>query len=223
VVVAAEGVRRERPGKVAILRAAVMVMGEDGYEGASTRDMAARAGVSVAALYYHFPTKLDILREFLDDAYEVLLNRLERRLLAAPATPTDRLDEMVGTLIWSALHDDFARHATNVVYREFTRLEEGDRKAIEDKRRRIVQLVERVIVSGVEAGEFRVVDSFETARAVVTLASSLVQPFPDMGRSMEEVIVLYQGYAQALVRQPELSGRPARAPRRPVAVKGRRR
>ena len=31
------------------MRAAVTVMGEDGYEGASMRDMASRAGVSVAA------------------------------------------------------------------------------------------------------------------------------------------------------------------------------
>ena len=44
----------------------IEVMGEVGYEGASMRDMAARAGVSVAALYYHFASKLDLLREFLD-------------------------------------------------------------------------------------------------------------------------------------------------------------
>ena len=48
------------------MRAAVAVMGEVGYEAASVRDMAARAGVSVAALYYHFPSKADLLREFLD-------------------------------------------------------------------------------------------------------------------------------------------------------------
>ena len=45
-----------------MMRAAVTVMGEDGYEGASMRDIAARAGVSVAALYYHFPSKQDLLR-----------------------------------------------------------------------------------------------------------------------------------------------------------------
>ena len=36
----ADGERRERPGKAAMMRAAVEVMGEDGYEGASIRDMA---------------------------------------------------------------------------------------------------------------------------------------------------------------------------------------
>ena len=94
-----------------MMRAAVTVMGEDGYEGASMRDIAARAGVSVAALYYHFPSKQDLLREFLDEAYDVILTRLDRRLAAAGPDAAARLDEAVGTLIASHLHDGFARLA----------------------------------------------------------------------------------------------------------------
>ena len=63
------------------------VMGEDGYEGASVRDMAARAGVSVAAIYYHFPSKSDLLREFLDEAWEMSLARVERHLRAGRRRP----------------------------------------------------------------------------------------------------------------------------------------
>src|SRR3954468_23191434 len=103
-----------RPGKAAILRAAVEVMGEDGYEGASMRDMAARAGVSVAALYYHFPSKLDLLREFLDEAYDITLARIDRRVSCVDPTPTARLDEIVATLIASHLHDEWAQLASNV-------------------------------------------------------------------------------------------------------------
>ena len=62
------------------MRAAVVVIGEHGFDGASTRDMAARAGVSVAALYHHFPSKLGLLSEFLDEAYDITLARLDRRL-----------------------------------------------------------------------------------------------------------------------------------------------
>ena len=42
---ASEGVevaRRARPGRVAIMRTAIGLMGEQGYEGTSTRDIAAR-------------------------------------------------------------------------------------------------------------------------------------------------------------------------------------
>ena len=176
------------------MRAAVEVMGEDGYEGASMRDMAARAGVSVAALYYHFPSKLDLLREFLDEAYEVTIGRIRRRLEAVPDEPGAQLDEVVGTLIWSHLHDEFAQLASNVAFREYTRLNPPERAAIEVRRKELLDLVEE-IVHGLGAQEPR-----EAARAIVTLATSLVEPYGEMGRSMDEVITLYQGFARALAQ-----------------------
>jgi len=184
-----------RPGKAAILRAAVEVMGEDGYEGASIRDMAARADVSVAALYYHFPSKLDLLREFLDEAYDVTLARIERRLAGAGDKPAVRLDVIVGTLIWSHLHDDFARLASNVALREYTRLNPPDRVAIEVKRKALLDLVESVVV---KMGRSK--DPREAARAIVTLATSLVEPYAEIGRSLDDVVALYQRYARAIAR-----------------------
>jgi AcrR family transcriptional regulator len=193
--------RRARPGKAAIMRAAVEVMGEDGYEGASMRDMAARAGVSVAALYYHFPSKLDLLREFLDEAYEVTLARIGRRLetLGEP-TAASRLDEVVSTLIASHLHDEWAQLASNVAFREYTRLNPPDRKAIDRKRRKLLQLVTGIIEEGVATGEFAVGDPKEAGRAIITLSTSLVQPFAEMNRKMADVIELYAGFARAIAR-----------------------
>jgi AcrR family transcriptional regulator len=192
--------RRERPGKVALLRAAVEVMGEDGYEGASMRDMAARAGVSVAALYYHFPSKHDLLRQFLDEAYDIVLARLERRLAAAAPTPTARLDEIVATLLASSLHDDFARLASKVALREHTRLRPPERRVIDARRRDLLGIVQGVLDDGVTTGDFAVDDPLEAARAIVTLCGSLVEPFPDMRRSLDDVIGLYQRFAVAIAR-----------------------
>lgn len=200
VSVVADPLRRERPGKVAIMRAAVTVMGEEGYEGASMRDMANRAGVSVAALYYHFPSKHDLLREFLDEAYDVLLTRIERRLADADPAPFAQLDEVVSTLIASYLHDEFAQLASNVALREYTRLNPPERKVVDSKRHRLLEIVDHVVTAGVVAGEFKVEDPHEAARVVVTLCSTLVEPFPHMGRSMADVIVLYQGFARSVMR-----------------------
>jgi AcrR family transcriptional regulator len=198
----AEGLRRERPGKAAILRAAVEVMGEDGYEGASIRDMAARSGVSVAALYYHFPSKLDLLREFLDEAYDVILARLDRRLASVPDDPSARLDEVVGTLIASHLHDGFAQLAAKVAWREYDRLDGEERAAIEAKRERLLDLVTGVVAEGVASGVFRADDPRETARAIITLSTTLVEPYPAMRRTMPEVIALYQRFGRALATLP---------------------
>lgn len=195
----AEQVRRERPGKVAIMRAAVTVMGEDGYEGASMRDMAARAGVSVAALYYHFPSKHDLLHEFLEEAYGVVIARLERRLADVGPSSHRQLDTWVATLIWSYLHDEFAQMAANVALREHGRLAPVQRAAVDAQRDRLLCVGESVVRAGVEAGEFEVADPREVARAITTLCSSLVEPFPAMNRSLDEVIELYQGFARSLV------------------------
>ena len=120
------------------MRAAVAVMGEVGYEAASVRDMAARAGVSVAALYYHFPSKADLLREFLDEAWEVSLARIERRLRLAGDEPFARLDSVVGTIVAGQIHDDFAKLASNVALRDHVRLAQPERGVIEKKRQRLV-------------------------------------------------------------------------------------
>jgi AcrR family transcriptional regulator len=172
-------------------------MGEDGYEGSSTRDMAARAGVTVAALYHHFPSKLDLLREFLDEAHGVTIARVERRLAALEdPSPEARLDEAVATLIATHLHDDFARRASNVALREFTRLAPPDRAVIDAERRRLMALVSDLVTP------FGVDEPHETARAIVTLCSSLVEPFVEMERSMTSVIELYQGFVHRLVGVP---------------------
>src|SRR5436309_2547425 len=114
--------RRPRPGRVSLMRTAIGLMGEHGYEGTSMRDIASAAGVSVAALYYHFPGKLDLLREFLLEAHDVVLARVERRVEEAGPTARAKLDAAVDALIWSNLHDPWARQAALVAWREHGRL-----------------------------------------------------------------------------------------------------
>jgi AcrR family transcriptional regulator len=186
-----------RPGKAAIMRAAVEVMAEEGFEGASTRDMAARAGVSVAALYHHFPSKLGLLQEFLDEAYDVTLARIERRLDGIEG-PVARLENVVATLAWTHLHDEFAQRASIVAVREYTRLDIPERAAIEVKRKALLDLVESIVKEGVRTKDFRIPDTRETARAIVSLVQSLVGTFVEIDRSLDEVTVLYQRFAVTL-------------------------
>src|SRR4051794_15049213 len=153
---------RQRPGRVAIMRAAIAVIGEVGYDAASVRDMAARAGVSVAALYYHFPSKHDLLREFLDEAYDVILARIERRLERVRG-PVAQLEEVVGTIIWSNMHDAFAQSAAYVVSSEYLRLNPPERAAIEVKRKALLDLVEGVVRDGVAAKKFKTREPREAA------------------------------------------------------------
>ena len=187
-----------RPGKAAIMRAAVEVIAEDGFEGASTRDMAARAGVSVAALYHHFPSKLGLLQEFLDEAYAVTLARIERRLDGV-RDPVGRLESVVGTLVWTHLHDEFAQRASIVALREYTRLGAPERAAVEVQRKTLLDVVDGILREGVATGDFHTDEPRETARAIVSLTTtSLVGVYAEIGRPLDEVTALYQRFAVTL-------------------------
>jgi AcrR family transcriptional regulator len=193
---------RVRPGRESIMRTAIELMGEHGYEGTSTREIAGAAGVSVAALYYHFPSKLDLLREFLTEAHDVVLARLARQVSEAGGEPRARLDTAVSALIWSSLHNRWARRATQVAWRELARLPEPDRRAIAATRSEMVALIEAIISDGVETGVFSTADPAEAARAILTLCVSVVDPFAEEVRSMDEVIELHQRFAAALADTP---------------------
>ena len=196
---AEEAVSRQRPGKTAIMRAAVAVIGEVGYDAASVRDMASRAGVSVAALYYHFPSKADLLREFLDEAWEVSLARIDRRLRLAGDDPFARLDSVVGTIVAGQIHDDFAKLASNVALRDHIRLAPPERTVIEKKHGRMRMIVERVITEGKAAGEFSIDEPNVGAKAVLALTNNLSKALAAEGRSKDDVIAIVQRFSRAIV------------------------
>ncbi len=194
--------RRTRPGRVSLMRTAVALMGERGYEGTSTRDIAGAAGVSVAALYYHFPSKLDLLREFLHEAHDVVVGRVEREIAAAGPTARAKLDAAVAALVWSNIHDAWARQATLVAWREQGRLDLPDQKLIAKKRLQLVEMIRRVLDEGVAGGEFATTEPGDVARAILTLCISVADPFAETQPALAKVIELHQRLAAALADTP---------------------
>lgn len=75
---------RARPSSDAtrdrILAAALEVFSEHGFEGASTRDIAGRAGVTQPLLNYHFNSKDELWRAAVDRLFESLDRALTARL-----------------------------------------------------------------------------------------------------------------------------------------------
>lgn len=63
-----------------LVDAALAVFGDLGFEGASTREIARRAGVALAALPYHFTTKDALWRAAADRIFGELATRIGRRL-----------------------------------------------------------------------------------------------------------------------------------------------
>jgi AcrR family transcriptional regulator len=88
--------RRGRPGYdlEAVLRVAVEVFNERGYDGASMEDLSKRLGIAKSGIYHHVSGKEELLRLALDRALDGLWEAAERaRSLDAPAI--DRLETLV--------------------------------------------------------------------------------------------------------------------------------
>ena len=80
--------RRGRPGYdlEAVLRVAVEVFNERGYDGASMEDLSKRLGIAKSGIYHHVSGKEELLRMALDRALDGLSEAADRaRALDAPA------------------------------------------------------------------------------------------------------------------------------------------
>jgi AcrR family transcriptional regulator len=80
--------RPGRPGNdlEAVLRAAVEVFNERGYDGASMEDLSKRLGIAKSGIYHHVSGKEELLRMALDRALDGLWEAAEHaRALEAPA------------------------------------------------------------------------------------------------------------------------------------------
>lgn len=177
-----------------LLAAARTSFAARGYHGTTTRDIAGLAGVSPAALYFHFPSKADVLetimRAGLDAALGVLLASLE-----GVAGPVPRMHRLVHAFVsWHAEHRALAR----VVQYAFPELDESRRAEIIAIRRRFDQVVRDEIEAGMATGDFDVTGSRDAARAVLSLAIDVSRWYSDRSRMRPEELA--DAYAELVVR-----------------------
>ena len=88
--------RRGRPGYdlESVLRAAVEVFNERGYDGASMEDLSRRLGIAKSGIYHHVSGKEELLRMALDRALDGLWEAAEQaQSMDAPAI--ERLEALV--------------------------------------------------------------------------------------------------------------------------------
>ena len=77
-----------------ILKAASTVIARDGYEGASVRKVASKAGVGLSAIYYYFKNKDELLYAIQTDTFSTLVEQLKERL-SGLANPRERLRAVI--------------------------------------------------------------------------------------------------------------------------------
>ncbi len=94
-----------------ILRAALEAFSENGFDGATTREIAARGGVPLGLLQYHFGGKPKLWRAAVDRAFAELRSGLEAVLVdPTPADDRERLRRLIrGHVHFVARNPEFVR------------------------------------------------------------------------------------------------------------------
>jgi AcrR family transcriptional regulator len=148
-----------------ILLAAATAFAERGFHATTTRDIAAQAGLSPAALYFYFRSKEEVLYQIatlaLDFTTEVAATEAK-----GPGSPAERLTNLVRVLtIWHTYNSQVA----HVVLYQSGALTTAHLADISVKQREVSQIVRQVITEGVESGDFDVPDTGAATIAVLSL------------------------------------------------------
>ena len=141
------------PTREAILRAAGEVFAERGFAGASTREIARRAGLRQPSLYHHFPNKAAMLSALIEEAGEGSL-RIFRRIDAIDAPPGVKLYRAV--LLESRMLAGWPDYLKVVC--QLPELRQPRHVHFIKIRDRIIAWYQKTIAAGVAADEFRAVD-----------------------------------------------------------------
>ncbi|HVV11821.1 TetR/AcrR family transcriptional regulator [Amycolatopsis sp.] len=183
-----------------LMLAAVESFAGRGYHATTTRDIAAAAGMSPAALYVHFPSKAALLFAISKSGHEQTLTLVES-VAKLDESPKERIRKIVEDFVsWHARRHTVAR----VVQYELQALPEQEYAVVAGLRRRIEQHVREVIAEGVEQGELSVGDLRTAARAVLSLGVDVARWYSDrMGKTPK---ALGREYGELVLRMLGATG-----------------
>lgn len=178
------------------LRGAIAVFPKMGYYGATVRDLAKAAGITVPTLYYYHGDKQNILMDLLSLGIGELLERTERARAAVPGDARSQFDCIVEVAML---------HMTNRV--ELATLESEIRYLEPDNRARYMKLRHEfedqllvVIERGVDEGAFVLEHPRESCRAILGMIQAVTLWFrPDGEVSPSHIAARYVEISRRIV------------------------
>ncbi|MFC9357685.1 TetR/AcrR family transcriptional regulator [Rhodococcus sp. NPDC057014] len=180
-----------------VLAAALAAFVEKGYDGASIREIASRAGLSVPGLYHHYPSKQALLVGLTNVVMRDLLDRSRAAVSEAGPTPGDRFDAVIESLLRFHM---FRREQAFVASRETRSMEPESRRAYIALRDEQQEMLDDIVRDGVSAGHFRTPFPEDASRAVVTMCVAVSTWYREDGSlSPDELVERYLAIARSAV------------------------
>ena len=185
------------PGTSEVIeQAALEAFYDKGYHGASIREIASRAGIGLATVFHHYPSKAAVLNRIMHRAVDELDEEL-RDALDSIVDPVDRLTTAVRVLVTAHCERQMQSF---VAQSEFRSLEPDEREVVRVKRAQIQSIVVEAIQNGVGLGRFECEQPKETAQAIVAMATMVATWYHSGGaRSTDQVASTYADLAQRML------------------------
>ena len=168
-----------------------------GYHGATMRDIASRAGLSVPGVYYHYESKQEMLLQIMDFTLTDLLGHAHAALDEAGGEALEGFRLLVECLV-----------RYHVEQRDLAFLGLSESRALDDKSHELVhakqveihELLVDLISRGIAGGVFNEGDPAVMARAVVSMCSGLTLWYTEHGSlTIDEIVRLYVEFATGIV------------------------
>jgi AcrR family transcriptional regulator len=168
-------------GGDALSIAAREIFAERGYHGASIRDIAKRAGLSLSALYYWHSSKQELFAELMEDSVNDYLRACDAALCDCGDDPVEQLRAIVRATVDYRVR---RRVESIIAAREIRNLEPEHAQRLADLRASATRLFQDIIDEGVRRGIFRCEHPTEARRAIQSACNAIPQwydPHGDVG------------------------------------------
>ena len=135
-----------------IIRYSTRLLCKRGFDKATVREIAKACDMSIGSLYHYVGTKEDILALILQRGVSEMADAVEESVESlANVSPTEALRQQMRMLIEKS---NEITDITVFLYQETKNLDKAGRKAIYESEARTQGAIEKLLVRGIEAGEF---------------------------------------------------------------------
>ena len=143
--------KKDRPKYKQIIDAAVVVIAENGYHQAQVSKIAKQAGVADGTIYLYFKNKEDILISMFQDKLGSFISSIEEEMDRVSSAKEKML--VLVRKHFEILSED--KHLAIVTQLELRQSNKDIRYKINDVLKGYLKLVDSILITGVEQGEFQ--------------------------------------------------------------------
>lgn len=179
---------RETGGE--ILSATERALCEHGYANLTMQRIADEAGMTTAAIHYHFDTKQELLNAFLAD----LIERFEGHLDCEAAEPSARLDAFLDAIFVPTREGSGDFSIALMELKSQAPFQEPYRKRLLELDERMRETIANAVADGVESGEFEPAAPAQVAHFVVTMVNGSHVREVALGEDPTAVRALIESY-----------------------------